>query len=188
MSERKYKYEKPRNQEQHVEAMYEELSLTPRQNSRSGPAETLKDYVAALLEQLKHAEFRRRIDLEAASFKVTRAQGYLAALAMIFLSLNSLGGRSDGQWLDQYIFAIRLWGVAFAAVFVGVSIERSSFFSGLWSFGVTKLIASLAVSGLIIFSTGKAAGLVNAVFPVDASALPYTRAIVAGVLVFKYSY
>lgn len=30
---RKYKYEKPRNQDQHLEALYEELSLSPKENA-----------------------------------------------------------------------------------------------------------------------------------------------------------
>jgi hypothetical protein len=57
----------------------------------------------------------------------------------------------------------------------------------LWGFGFTKLVASIAVSALLIFSTGKASSLINSVFGVDASVFPFTRAFIAGMLAFQYS-
>lgn len=187
MSGRKYKHEKPKNHEQCMEAIYEELSFSPSNNIRDRPTETVKDYVAALLGEIRGAETKREIEKEAESFSVSWALGALAVLGLIFL-VNGFSGASDWEWLNQHRFAVRLWGIAFAAVFVGVSIERSSFFRSLWAYGVTKIIASLAVSALLVFSTGKAGGLINTVFPVDASALPFTRAIIAGLLAFKYAY
>lgn len=187
MAERKYKYEKPRNPDQHLEALYEELSLSPRENDRYRPTDTLKDHVVALLDHANRTELQRKDEKETESDAVTWALGALAVLTVIFL-FNGFAGAGDWAWLEHHRFAIRLWGIAFAAVFIGVSIERSSFFKSLWAFGFTKLVASLAVSALIVFSTGKASSLINAVFPVDASALPFTRAIVAGLLAFEYSY
>jgi hypothetical protein len=187
MSERKYRYEKPRDPKQCVEAMYEELSFSPKEKISDRRTETLKDYVAALLGELKNAESKRETEKEQENYSVSLALGALAVLGVIFL-INGFSSAGDWKWLDQHRFAVRLWGIAFAAVFVGVSIERNSFFRNLWAFGVTKIIASLAVSALFIFSTGKAGSLINAVFPVDASALPFTRAIVAGLLAFKYAY
>lgn len=184
---RKYKYEKPRNQDQHLEALYEELSLSPRENDRHRPTETLKDLVVALLDHAKRTEWQRNNEKEAQSYTVTWALWALFILTVIFLS-NGFAGSGDWAWLDRHRFAIRLWGIAFAAVFVGVSIERSSFFRGLWSFGFTKLTASVAVSALFVFCTGKASSLINAVFPVDASAMPFTRAIVTGLLALQYAY
>jgi hypothetical protein len=187
MAAPKYRYEKPKNVDQYLEAVYEELSLSPRENGRYRSNETLKDHVAALLDHAKSTEWQRKNEKETESYAVTWALGALAALTAMFLA-NGFVKSGDWTWLDHHRFTMRLWGITFAAVFVGVSIERSSFFKSVWAFGFTKLVASLAVSALIIFSTGKASSLINSVFSVDASALPFTRAIVAGLLAFQYSY
>jgi hypothetical protein len=187
MSGRKYRYAKPRDPKQCVEAMYEELSFSPRELIRDQPTETLKDYVAALLGELKKAGSKRECEKEQENYSVSWALGALAVVGLVFL-ITGFSKDGDWEWLNQHRFAVKLWGVAFAAVFVGVSIERSSYFKSLWAFGITKVIASLAVSALVVFSTGKAGSLINAVFPIDASALPFTRAIVAGLLAFKYAY
>ena len=188
MSERKYRYEIPRTHEQRMEAVYEELSSSPIENGHSRPTETLKDHVVALLSELRAARFQRKNDKDDRSDEIDWAQGALAVLAMGLLGVDLFGTPRNDDWLSQHLFAIRLWGVGFATIFLGVSIERTSFFRVLWSFGLTKLVASIALSGLVIFSTGKASGLVNSVFPVDASALPFTRAMVAGILAIKYAY
>ena len=187
MTERKYKHEKPRNSDQHLEALYEELTFSPGRNRGYERNDTLKDHVAAILDHAKSMERQREDEKETQSYGVTRALVALAVLTVFFL-FNGFGRSGEWAWLDQHRFAIRLWGITLAAVFVGVSIERSSFFKSLWTFGFTKLIASLAISALIVFSTGKASSLINEVFTVDASALPFTRAIVAGLLAFQYAY
>lgn len=187
MAERKYKHEKPRNSDQHLEALYEELTFSPGRNRGYERNDTLKDHVAAILDHAKSMERQREDEKETQSYGVTRALVALAVLT-VFLLFNGFGRSGEWAWLDQHRFAIRLWGITLAAVFVGVSIERSSFFKSLWTFGFTKLIASLAISALIVFSTGKASSLINEVFAVDASALPFTRAIVAGLLAFQYAY
>lgn len=187
MTERKYRYKKPQGSDEHLEAIYEELSLSPAKNDRYRPTETLKDRIDALLDHARRAESRRKDEKEEESSSVDWALGALGVLSLIFL-FNGVLGSGNWNWLDNHRFAIRLWGIAFAALFVGLSIERSSFFKSLWTFGFTKLVASVAVSALIVFSTGKASSLINGVFLIDASALPYTRAVVAGLLAFQYSY
>ncbi|PKV46378.1 hypothetical protein CLU92_3785 [Janthinobacterium sp. 61] len=184
MSERKYRFHRPNNPDQHLEAIYEELSLSPHEHDRR-PTQTLKDHVVALLKHAREIESKRESKDLDRSYSINWALGALAFLACLFL-WHGLTKADDTDWLYQHHFAIRLWGIAFAAVFLGVSIERSSFFKSLWLFGFTKIVASIALSSLIIFSTGKASSLINAVFPVDASALPLTRAIVAGLLAFQY--
>lgn len=183
MSERKYQYKKPKKADEHIEALYEELSLS----SFDVSGKTLKDYVRELVTEMRRLEWRRTTDKKGASYRVSCALGGLAILAIISLAL-SFGKPSGWAWLDDSRFMIQLWGIAFSIIFVGVSIERSSFFNSLWKFGFTKLVASIAISALVVFSTGKASLLINEVFPVDASALPFTRAIVAGLLAFQYSY
>ncbi|MBB5471080.1 hypothetical protein HDG32_007235 [Paraburkholderia sp. CI2] len=185
MTERKYRFEAPRNSRQHLEALYEELSFSEREYNNSRPTETLKDHVAELLHEARVAKRQRKDEKEAEERDKSWAVSALAVLAAI---LMFVGMSRQGSWLDDYLFVIRLWAIGFAAVFVGVSIERSSFFTRLWAYGFTKLTASIAVSALVVFSTGKASSLINGVFPVDASALPFTRAIVAGLLAFEYAY
>ncbi|WP_144030103.1 MULTISPECIES: hypothetical protein [unclassified Burkholderia] len=145
----------------------------------------MKDHVAELLREARRAKQQRENEKEAEERDKSWAVGAVAVLAVVLLLV---GMSRQGSWLDEYLFSIRLWATGFAAVFLGVSIERSSFFTRLWAYGFTKLTASIAVSALVVFSTGKASSLINGVFPVDASALPFTRAIVAGLLAFEYAY
>ena len=187
MSPRKYQFKKPSGPDEHLEAIYEELSGSPRSHGEPWRVETIKDYVAALLTHAREAERNRQTERERTAHSLNWALGALAVLALVFL-FNGIVGSNEFAWLDSHRFPIKLWGVAFAAVFVCVSIERSSFFRSIWAFGITKVVASIAVSALIVFSTGKASSVMNAIFPVDASALPFTRAIVAGILAFQYSY
>ncbi|MCT7310090.1 hypothetical protein N5J06_03985 [Ralstonia sp. CHL-2022] len=186
MAERKYQFKKPQDPDQHLEAIYEELSLSPddRNYRRAG---TLKDQIAALLEHARDAEWRRKDEKEDTDRRESWALRALALLALVFV-LNGMWNSGDWEWLSNHRFPIQLWGILFSAIFIGVSIERSSFFKILWSFGFTKLIASIAVSALVVFCTGKASSLINGVFPVDASAVPFTRTIVSGLLAFQYSY
>lgn len=185
MTERKFKYQKPRNTDERIEAIYEELCDTHIFNDKK-QIETLKDHVVALLRQLRKVEQERKDEKEDEDYSLTISLGTLAFVSLVFL-FNGWGYSQDWEWLNSHQFAIRLWGVALAAVFVGVSIERSSFFKRLWSFGFTKIITSIAVSALILFCTGKASSLINSLFGVDASVFPFTRAFMVGLLAFQYA-
>ncbi len=186
MTERKFRYAPPKNTEERVEAIYEELCSTPSTIERKR-LETLKDHVVALLAHAKQVEWRRKFDRESDDYSIQFALLALAVVAAFFLWHGLVVETSDWKWLDNNRFALRLWGIAFAAVYVGVSIERSSLFKKLWDFGFTKVVASVAISALLIFSTGKASSLINSVFGVDASVFPFTRAFIAGILAFQYS-
>lgn len=185
MTERRFQYERPKNTDERIEAIYEEFRTT---SSSKNPLDTLKDYVIALLAHSKHVESTKEFERESDNYSILIALHTLAFVATLFLWFG-LGSdaSSDWKWLNNHRFPLRLWGIAFAAVFIGVSIERSSLFRKLWSFGFTKIVASIAVSALLLFSTGKASSLINAVFGVDASAFPLTRAFIAGILAFQYS-
>ncbi|MEK6354962.1 MAG: hypothetical protein V4796_15770 [Burkholderia cenocepacia] len=156
MTERKYRFDRPRNPRQHLEALYEELSFSEREYRDSRPTETLKDHVAELLREARRAKQQRENEKEAEERDKSWAVGAVAVLAVVLLLV---GMSRQGSWLDEYLFSIRLWATGFAAVFLGVSIERSSFFTRLWAYGFTKLTASIAVSALVVFSTGKASSL-----------------------------
>jgi len=184
MTKRKFKYDHPQNTDERIEAICDELRESPDVDKKK-QIDTVKDYVVALLSHLRKVERRREDETRDTEFSLNAT---LIALAVISTVLLIVGAQSqrDWEWLNDHQFAIKLWGVGLAAVFVGVSIEKSSFFKRLWAFAVTKIISSVAISALIIFCTGKASSLINSVFGVDASAFPYTRALLSGLLVFQY--
>jgi hypothetical protein len=186
MSERIFKYRQPTNTDESISAIYEEISLSPKENNRQ-PLETLKDYVVALLTHSKNVQSTNNRLKEQEKESYSFALYTLGFIALTFLYFGWWSKPSDWEWLDKYRFTTRLWGITFAAIYVGITIENSSLFEKLWKFGFTKIVTSVAVSALLVFSTGKASSLINAVFGVDASAFPFTRAYVAGILAFQYA-
>lgn len=102
----------------------------------------------------------------------------------LMLAITRAAG-SDIEWVREHTLAFRLWGVALCTMFVGVSLERSAIVKSLWGFTVTKLLVSIALSCVVIYARGKAAGYINGVFHVDASALPITLVYITGLMVFK---
>lgn len=186
MAERNFKYERPRHPDQYLEALYEEVCLAPR-DGRIAPTETLKDLVGALFDHARRVEWRRQHEEESRAHAVTMALTLVAAASIVCLFIG-FAQPGEWAWLNDHRVPIRLLGIALAALFVGASIERSSFIRCIWGFAFTKLVVSLALSALVVFSTGKASALMNAVFPVDASALPFTRALVTGMLAVRYLY
>ncbi|MDE9749659.1 hypothetical protein [Pseudomonas aeruginosa] len=110
----------------------------------------------------------------------------LGILAVIAIFLIRLGAQEnpDFEWVEQNKLSIKIWGVIIAAIYVGASIERSELFKSIWRFSFAKLIVSIAVSGLIVYSTGKAASAVNNVFGVDATSFPITLAFTTAIVLF----
>lgn len=92
---------------------------------------------------------------------------------------------SDIEWVREHTLAFRLWGVSLCLIFVGVLVERSSVVRSLWSFAITKFLLSLILSGVVFYAHGRAAGYINGVFHVDASALPITLVLTTGLVLFK---
>jgi hypothetical protein len=134
MTERKFKYQQPNNTEERVEAIYEEFCSSPSINDRK-PVETLKDHVVALLAHSKDIEWRKKLDREADSYSIQFALFTLAFIAIVFLWSGWWSESSDWEWLNNHRFALRLWGTAFAAVYIGVSIDTFVSFQkvvGLW--------------------------------------------------------
>jgi cation transport ATPase len=184
MIEKKFKYQPPKNTDERIEAIYDELSSTSNNNPNKS-IETLKDHLVALLAHSKHVEWKRERKSDDDNLSTRFSLLFLAVLSILLLWL-SWSNSQDWEWLTSHNFALGLWGVAFALIFVGVSIERSSFFEHLWKYGFTKIVTSVSFSGLVIFSTGKASSLINSIFGVDSSAFPFTRVFTTGLLVFQY--
>ncbi|NAO95240.1 hypothetical protein FRY77_04295 [Halomonas sp. MG34] len=180
--ERKFKFDKPSSKEEYLEAIYEEISENERSNNG---VRTIKTYVYEILERQRKEGWKRKNESEQKDFNLSWSLGFLAFLAFVLIFSGSRENH-DFNWLQQNSFPIKIWGVALATLYIGVSIEKFSIFRNLWQFGFAKLVASIAISGLIVFSTGKAAGSINSVFGVDASAFPFTLTFTSGLFFFNY--
>ncbi|XYQ54387.1 hypothetical protein ACS91J_21835 [Pectobacterium carotovorum] len=146
-------------------------------------ARTLKYYVRGIYNDLVKWKFTRQCEQEKSQRNLEVALcviGFIGVMLAIFRS-----AASDIDWVREHTLSFRLWGVALCAIFVGVSLERSSLVSSLWRFTVTKVLLSIVLSGLVIYARGQAGIHVNAVFHVDASALPITLLFTTGLMVFK---
>ncbi|KGA43390.1 hypothetical protein L2164_13425 [Pectobacterium brasiliense] len=154
-----------------------ELDLS-RQTNRS-----LKYYVRGIHEDLTIWKSTRKDEREASQYNLNIALYFIGFIGVLLAITRSAA--SDIDWVREHTLAFRLWGVALCAIFVGVSLERSSLVSSLWRFTVTKVLVSIVLSGLVIYARGQAGIHVNAVFHVDASALPITLLFTTGFMVFK---
>lgn len=177
-----FKFKKPSNKDEYLAAIYEEIS--ENENSNGGDR-TLKTYVYEILERKRKEDRKRKDELEQKDFNISWSLGFLAFVALVLI-INGSRDSHDFNWLQQNSFTIKIWGIALATLYIGVSIEKFSIFRNLWQFGFTKAVVSIAVSGLLVFSTGKAAGSINSVFGVDASAFPFTLTFTSGLFFFHY--
>lgn len=149
-------------------------------NSRN---RTLKSYVHDISkkfnEYLSHQEQLKSNE----QFSISWALGILSFIAICLLT-NSSQSDPEFDWIRENQLSLKLWGVALAAIYIGASLERSSFIKSLWEFSATKIIVSIAFSGVVVYSTGKAAGSINGIFGVDASAFPVTYTFTTAIIVF----
>ncbi|MFM4824165.1 hypothetical protein ACEUDJ_04635 [Aeromonas bivalvium] len=180
--ELEFKFKKPSSKEEYLAALYEEISENEKSNSG---VNTLKTYVYEILERQREEDWKRKNESEQKDFNLSWSLGLLAFVALVLI-INGSRESHDFNWLQQNSFTIKIWGIFLATLYIGVSIENFSIFRNLWQFGFTKLVASVAISGLIVFSTGKAAGSINSVFGVDASAFPFTLTFTSGLFFFHY--
>lgn len=175
---------KPATRDEMVEAIFEELSENEHAEDNSDKA-TLKTYVYDIHTLLRKESFQRKNKEEEANLYTSWSLGLLAFIALALIT-NSSQESPDFAWLQQNKFPIKLWGIALASIYVGASIEKTVVFNSLWKFKFTKLISSISLSGLFLFSTGKASGVINSVFGIDASSFPFTLAFTSSLIFFHY--
>ncbi|KHS88677.1 hypothetical protein RC86_16875 [Pectobacterium brasiliense] len=144
---------------------------------------SLKYYVRGIYSDLVKWQFKRQYEKEESQSNLEFALCVIGFIGVLLAIIRSAG--SDIDWVREHTLSFRLWGVALCSIFVGVSLERSSLVSSLWRFTVTKVLLSIVLSGLVIYARGQAGIYVNAVFHVDASALPITLLFTTGLMVFK---
>lgn len=183
MNERKYRYEKAKNTKEHIEAIYEDLTYSSKENYYTN--KTLKDYLSDILSILKSNEKADELKKRRGEFSINSSLILLALIS--FCMICSAREGNEWSWFSNYQYLVKLFGIILSFIYIGISIERTSFFKTVWKFGFTKFIISIAISALIIFCTSKASEFINIVFHVDASVFPYTRAYMTGLLVFQYT-
>ena len=145
---------------------------------------TLKSYVHNINVKVSKYIADKTDSRELEESKISWALGVLSFIAICFLT-NSSQSDPDINWIKENQLALKLWGIALAGIYIGASFERSSFFKALWGFSVTKFIVSISISGVIIYSTGLAAGQINSIFGVDATSFPITYTFTTAIIVFN---
>lgn len=170
------------NADDQISSMCNELTNSDL-NERYNRSRTLKSYIQNISEKineyLSHQEQLKSDEQNSISW----ALGVLSFVAICLLT-NSSQSDPDFDWIRDNQLSLKLWGVALAAIYIGASLERSSLIKSIWGFSITKIIASIAFSGVVVYSTGKAAGSINGIFGVDAAAFPVTYTFTTAIIVF----
>ncbi|WP_202443189.1 hypothetical protein [Dickeya dianthicola] len=120
-----------------------------RQETRS-----LECYVRDIHNDLVTLRYARKDEQEESHRNLEVALCVIGFIGVLLAITRSAG--SDSEWIREHTLSFRLWGVALCAIFVGVSPERLSLVSSLWSFTVTKVLISIVLSGLVIYARGQA--------------------------------
>lgn len=149
----------------------------------SSKDKSIKYHLGAISSSLTKWLLEREQDSYNRKYNTSLALGMLAVVAVFLIRLGAQEN-PDFDWVVQNKLSIKIWGVIIAAIYVGASIERSALFKSLWKFSFTKLVVSVALSGLIVYSTGKAASAINGVFGVDASSFPVTLVFTTAIILF----
>lgn len=152
-------------------------------NEQYNRKRTLKSHIhnisKKINEHISHQEQLKSIE----QYNISWALGILSFVAICLLT-NSSQTDPDINWIRENQLPLKLWGVALAAIYIGASLERSSLIKSLWGFSTTKIIVSIAFSGVVVYSTGKAAGSINSIFGVDAAAFPVTFTFTTAIITF----
>jgi len=180
---RNYKYRRPIDQKQQIEAIYEELAINETSDRRNHQW-TIK----SLLQKIEHRLSEYIINNKStASREQWLLESIVISVGVFATLLVFIGAHNDPMtFLRPYQFACTLWGLSLAAIYVGIILERSAFVSTLWQFSSTKIISTLAFSTLIVVSTGKSASIINSLFGIDATNMPLTLTIITGIIALHY--
>lgn len=79
-----------------------------------------------------------------------------------------------------------LFGIFFSVLFLVSSLEK--IFSPIVELFLTKLVITLSVTGLLMICMVQSSEILNKIFSLDASLLPFSRSFLAGILFFKKIY
>lgn len=133
------------------------------------------------MESNKIKKSEKEILLEKEKETRAFATGIIGALSLIGLFfgpqlLSEFDATRQYQLVPIYV------GLLGMMLFVGMSFENSDTFQFLWKYKSMKLFSTVAISYTLIISGSKAASVINEVFNVDGSYLPYTMALLTPVI------
>ena len=186
MGSDKFLYQEPKRSREHLEAISFQLRGTAKGDKAKARPATIQDHLAELVSLAREAAWQKKREPLMSQVAETSALYALAVICGLLTWYGSGHAASGWDWLDEHRFALKTWGVALSAVFVGIHVERTGLANVVWRYSVTKFLASIGLSALVIYSAGRAASVVNGVFGIDAGALPYTRALLTGWIAFTH--
>lgn len=169
--------------EKHLQNIHRELRGSEPELAQ-GRQESLKYYVHSIHQRLGQWLGAQKDEKATQQYELRWALGLIGVIGVLLAITRSAS--SDMDWVREHTLAFRLWAVVFCTVFIGVSLERSSVIRTLWGFTITKFLASIILSVLVLCARGKAASYLNGIFHVDASAFPLTLVLTSGLLVLKW--
>ncbi|WP_199886342.1 hypothetical protein [Dickeya sp. ws52] len=135
--------------ERDINVIRQELTNSELDQSRQA-TRTLKYYVRDIHNDLVTLRYTRKHEKGESQRNLEMAL-YLIGFIGVLLAITRSAG-SYSEWIREHTLSFRLWGVALCAIFVGVSLERLSLVSSLWSFTVTKVLLSIVLSGMVIYA------------------------------------
>ncbi|WLI13451.1 MULTISPECIES: hypothetical protein [Pseudomonas] len=168
--------------EQQLESIHQELRGSV-QDLTQEEQKSLKYYIRDIHQRLSEWLSVQGNEKDERSYEISWALGLVGTVGVLLAITRSAG--SDIDWVREHTLAFRLWAVVLCTLFVGVSLERSAVVRSLWGFTITKFLVSIILSGVVLYARGKAAGYINGVFHIDASALPFTFVFTTALLVLK---
>lgn len=168
--------------EEILENINKELSGSERDLYR-GNQRSLKYYVREIYYDFSRWIAAKERELDREKYELTWTLGLIGVIGVMLAITRSAS--SDWEWARDNTLTFRLCAVVLCTLFVGVSLERSAVVRSLWSFTITKFLVSIIVSGLVLYARGKAAGHINQIFHIEASALPITLIFTTAILVLK---
>lgn len=167
---------------QHLESIHRELRGSEQDLSRERQ-KSLKYYVRNIHHRLGEWLSAQGYEKDKQRYELSWALGLIGVVGVLLAITRSAS--SDWDWVREHTLAFRLSAVVLCTAFVGVSLERSAVVRSLWNFAITKFLVSIILSGVVLCARGKAAGYLNSVFHIDASAFPITLILTTGLLVLK---
>lgn len=178
----KYHFQRPQNTREQIEAIA--LEMRAGGGDQGTSMKTIKDLLVELVMCARTAEHRHDFHERFSKRQEALALLTFASLCLLLTFLGSNSDHSDIELLQNNRFFLRTLGIGLATLFVGVVIERAEMFELVWRHNITKLLASIALSALVVYSAGRASSIINNVFGVDAGAMPYARALLTGWIAF----
>jgi hypothetical protein len=166
-----------------LENINKELSGSEKDLYR-GNQRSLKYYVREINIDFSRWIAAKEREIDRQKYELTWALGLIGVIGIMLAITRSAS--SDWEWARDNTLTFRLCAVVLCTLFVGISLERSAVVRSLWSFTITKFLVSIIVSGLVLYARGKAAGHINEIFHVDASAFPITLIFTTAILVLKF--